>query len=133
MALNGRSPAYSDPVRTPYLWQVLDESLRLYPPAWILGRRVIQEDEIGGYYVAPGTVLAISIYTFIAPGFWEDPDMFDPGRFSAERAAGRHKFAYIPFGGGPRMCIGNTSGLLEASLILTCVSRHFELRPNRDR
>jgi cytochrome P450 len=148
-ALDGRAPTYSDLERIPYLRQVLDESLRLYPPAWILGRRAIQEDEIGGYYVAPGTVLAISIYTLHRhPAFWENPDEFDPERFTPARSAGRHRHAYIPFGSGPRQCIGNTFGLLEASLIMACIAQRFEprlvpgvevqpqaifvLRPNRD-
>ncbi len=148
-ALDSRMPRYPDLKSTPYLRQVLDESLRLYPPAWILGRRAIGADTIGGYYVAPGTVLAISIYTLHRhPAFWEDPDRFDPQHFTPEKAQGRHKFAYIPFGGGPRQCIGNGFGLLEASLIIACVAQRFELqlmpgievqpqaifvlRPNRD-
>jgi cytochrome P450 len=148
-ALDGREPRYTDLGSMPYLRQVLDESLRLYPPAWILGRRAIGEDTLGGYYVAPGTVLAISIYTLHRhPAFWEDPDRFDPQHFAPGKDQGRHKFAYIPFGGGPRQCIGNGFGLLEASLIIACVAQRFELqlmpgievqpqaifvlRPNRD-
>lgn len=129
VTLNGRTPVYADLDQMPYLRQVLDESLRLYPPAWILGRRAIGEDSIGGYYVAPGTVLAISIYTLHRhPAFWENPDTFDPQHFAPANSAGRHKFAYIPFGGGPRQCIGNNLGLLEASLIVACVAQHYELR-----
>ena len=148
-ALGGKLPVYADLERVPYLRQVLDESLRLYPPAWILGRRAIGEDIIGGYYVAPGTVLAISIYTLHRhPAFWENPEEFDPQRFAPTNVARRHRYAYIPFGAGPRQCIGNTFGLLEASLIIACISQHFELhlvpgievrpqaifvlRPNRD-
>jgi cytochrome P450 len=127
-ALNGRPPVYADLERMPYLRQVLDESLRLYPPAWILGRRAIGEDLIGGYYVAPGTVLAISIYTLHRhPAFWENPEAFDPQHFAPANVARRHKFAYIPFGIGPRQCIGNAFGLLEASLIIACVIQRFQL------
>ena len=94
-------------------------------------------------------MLAISIYTLHRhPAFWENPDTFDPQHFAPEAVAGRHKYAYIPFGGGPRQCIGNGFGLLEASLIMACVAQRFELhlvpgievqpqaifvlRPNRD-
>ncbi len=147
--LSGRLPTYADLARLPYLRQVLEESLRLYPPAWIIGRRAIHDDEIGGYLVPAGTVIAICIYALHRhPGFWEAPDAFDPLRFSAEKADGRNKYAYIPFGIGPRHCIGNTFGFLEGSLILACIAQHFELhlvpgievqpqavyvlRPNRD-
>jgi cytochrome P450 len=129
LALDGKTPRYPDLERMPYLRQVLDESLRLYPPAWIIGRRALGEDSIGGYYVAPDTVLAISIYTLHRhPAFWENPNTFDPQHFAPKAVAGRHKYAYIPFGGGPRQCIGNGFGLLEASLIMACVAQRFELR-----
>lgn len=148
-AIGSRAPFYADLERMPYMRQVLDESLRLYPPAWILGRRAIGPDRIGGYDVAPGTVLAISIYTLHRhPGFWENPEAFDPQRFAPDNDLRRHKFAYIPFGAGPRQCIGSNFGLLEASLIIACISQRFELhqppevevkpqaifvlRPNRD-
>jgi enediyne biosynthesis protein E7 len=112
----------------PFIGMVLDESLRLYPPAWTLGRRAIGDDEIGGYYVPANTVIAICLYTLHRhPGFWEQPDVFDPGRFSGENSRGRHKFAYIPFGAGPRQCIGNNFGLMEAALVIACVLQRFEL------
>jgi cytochrome P450 len=148
-SLNGKAPGYADLERMPFLRQTLDESLRLYPPAWILGRRAIGDDRIGGYDVPAGTVIAISIYTLHRhPDFWENPEVFDPARFELQKAAGRHKYAYIPFGGGPRMCIGSGFGLLEAALIIACVAQRYELhlapgtevkpqaifvlRPNRD-
>lgn len=128
-ALNGKPPAYKDLQHLPFLRQTLDESLRLYPPAWMLGRRAIGDDVIGGYDVPAGTVLAISIYTLHRhPAFWENPEVFDPSRFDPPKAAKRHKYAYIPFGGGPRMCIGSGFGLLEAALIMACVAQRFELR-----
>jgi cytochrome P450 len=128
-ALDGREPSASDVERIPYLRQVLDESLRLYPPAWMIGRRAIGEDEIGGYSVPAGTVIAICAYTLHRhPDFWDEPQAFFPDRFAASYRGKRHKFAYIPFGAGPRQCIGNTFGLLEASLILACVAQRYELR-----
>lgn len=127
--LGDRLPTYPDLEQLPYVRMLFDESLRLYPPAWILGRRAIGEDEIGGYYVAPNTVMAISIYTLHRhASFWDDPDSFNPERFTLEKANGRHKFAYIPFGAGPRHCIGSTFGLIEACLVIACVAQRFELR-----
>jgi cytochrome P450 len=127
--LHGRSPRYEDIDQLPFTRRVLNEGLRMFPPAWTLGRRALGEDEIGGYYVAPGTVVAICIYAVHRhPQFWEEPDRFDPDRFLPERAAQRHKFAYIPFGAGPRQCIGNNLGLMEATLIIANVAQHFELR-----
>lgn len=126
--LAGRPPVYADLDHLPYVHQVLSEGLRLYPPAWILGRRALGEDEIGGYYVAPNTVIAISIYTLHRhPMFWENPENFDPDRFLPERSSRRHKFAYLPFGAGPRQCIGNGFAQMEASLIITCIAQRFEL------
>ena len=127
-ALQGRAPCYGDIDRLPYIRMVLNESMRLYPPAWTLGRRALGEDWIGGYRVAPGTVIAICIYTLHRHrAFWAQPEKFNPERFSPENSAGRHKFAYVPFGAGPRQCIGNNFGLMEACLIIACIAQRFEL------
>jgi cytochrome P450 len=127
--LDGRTPRYEDLEKLPYTRRVLNESLRLYPPAWTLGRRALGEDEMGGYYIAPGSVIAICVYAIHRhPGYWEKPDAFDPDRFLPENSAGRHKFAYVPFGAGPRQCIGNNFGLMEASLIIAGIARQFDLR-----
>lgn len=126
--LKGRPPRYSDLENMPFTGMVLDESLRLFPTAWTLGRRAIGEDEIDGYYVPANTVIAICIYTLHRhPSLWDKPDVFDPERFSPENSKGRNKFAYIPFGAGPRQCIGNNFGLMEAALIMICILQHFEL------
>lgn len=127
--LSAQPPTSAMIPKLSYLRMVLDESLRLFPPAWIIGRRAIGEDEIGGYYVPAGTVMAICIYALHRhPGFWDDPDRFEPERFAPERSAARSKYAYIPFSIGPRQCIGNSFGLLEASLILACIAQRFDLR-----
>ncbi len=147
--LGGRLPHYADLDHLTFTQQVVDESLRLYPPAWTLGRKAIDEDEIGGYYVAPNTVIAICTYAMHRhPGFWKDPLTFDPERFAPQNSAGRNKYAYVPFGAGPRQCIGNNFGLMEACLIIACIAQKYELhlmpgievqpqplfvlRPNRD-
>ena len=147
--LDGRLPKSSDLTRLPMVRMVFDESLRLYPPAWMIGRRAIGPDRIGGYDVPPNTVIAICAYTLHRhPAYWDDPEVFNPWRFAEPGKKPAHKYAYIPFGAGPRQCIGNNFGLLEASLIIACVAQHFELhlapgievqpqplfvlRPNRD-
>ena len=147
--LKGRPPRYADLENLPFTGMVLDESLRLFPPAWILGRRALGDDMVDGFYIPANTVIAICIYTLHRhPSFWDQPDTFNPERFSPENSKGRHKYAYIPFGGGPRQCIGNNFGLMEAALVMACILQRFELhsipgmdvhpqalfvlRPNRD-
>ncbi len=126
--LKERPPQYSDLEHMPYIGRVLDESLRLFPTAWTLGRRALGEDEIDGYYIPANTVIAICIYTLHRhPRFWDQPDVFDPERFSPENIKGRNKFCYIPFGAGPRQCIGNNFGLMEAALVMACILQRFEL------
>ncbi len=126
---NDHRPATADLDKMPFTRMVLDESLRLFPPAWILGRKALGPDEIGGYHVGAGTIMAICVYTLHRhPGFWEQPEVFNPLRFSPEADQRRHRYAYIPFGAGPRQCIGNNFGLLEACLAMACVAQRFELR-----
>lgn len=126
--LGGRTPTLEDFPRLEYTRMVLDEAMRLYPPAWFLARRAVGPDEIAGYRIAPGTLLMISPYaTHRHPDFWENPERFDPERFSEGRSVGRHRFAYFPFGGGPRLCIGNNFALMEMRLVLATLAQHFRL------
>jgi cytochrome P450 len=128
-------PTNEDLANLPYTRMVFEESLRLYPPAWVLGRKALGEDEIGGYRVPAGTIIAISPYVVHRhTDFWEEPEVFDPLRFTAEGSARRHRFAYLPFGAGPRQCIGNTLALLEAQIILAMIARRFDLAlvPDQD-
>jgi len=126
---SNRPPATADLDKMPFTRMVLDESLRMFPPAWILGRKALGPDEIGGYSVGTGTIMAICVYTVHRhPEFWEQPETFNPLRFSPEADQRRHRYAYIPFGAGPRQCIGNNFGLLEACLAMACVAQRFELR-----
>lgn len=126
--LGGRSPTVEDLPRLAYTKQVVQESLRLYPPAWVIGRNAVEDDEIGGYFVPGGTLAFVSPYlTHRNPAVWENPEGFDPDRFSPERSQGRHPFAFFPFGGGPRVCIGNGFALMEAQLLLATFEQRFHL------
>jgi cytochrome P450 len=111
--------------------QVYEEALRLYPPAWLITRKALGEDRIGEYTVPPGTLIIISPYTMHRRAdFWPSPEVFDPARFDREGDTNikRHRFSFIPFGGGPRLCIGNRFAYIEAKLILAMVARKVVLR-----
>ena len=126
--LGGRAPTMEDIPRLRYTRMVLDESMRLYPPAWATSRNPVEDDEIGGYRIPKGSVVLLSPYlTHRHPAFWSDPERFDPERFTPERVAARHRFAYFPFGGGPHLCIGNTFALTEAMLVLATVAQRYHL------
>jgi cytochrome P450 len=132
--LDGREPAVDDLTNLTYTRMVLDESMRLYPPAWILGRRALAADTLGDHVIPAGSVVAISPYTMHRhPGYWEEPDAFEPTRFTKERSAARAPFTYFPFGGGPRLCIGHSFALMEAQLVIATVAQRFdvELVPGR--
>lgn len=127
--LGGRIPMVEDLPRLVYTRMVLEEALRLYPPAVGFNRKALADDEVGGYVVPANTLIWLSPYTTHRhPDFWEDPDVFDPERFSPERAAGRPHFAHFPFGGGPRLCIGNNFARMEAELILATIAQRYQLR-----
>jgi cytochrome P450 len=127
--LNGRAPTMADLPQLPLTQMVIEESMRLYPPAWAVGRHGLQADEIGGFTIPKGAyVLLIQYVTHRHPDYWEHPDAFDPERFSAERSVDRPRFAYFPFGGGPRLCIGNQFALTEAQLILASILARYHVR-----
>jgi cytochrome P450 len=108
--------------------RVIDESLRLYPAVWGIARVAKDWDTLGGYDIPPGSVTYLSPWaTHRHPGFWPNPEGFDPERFAPEACAARHRFAYFPFAGGPRICIGNNLALLEAVLILAMVTRRYRV------
>ncbi|MET9618060.1 cytochrome P450 [Kitasatospora indigofera] len=126
--LGDRQPAPEDLHRLTYTSMVLEEVMRLHPPVWILPRKAQQEDEIGGFHVPAGAEVLICPYTLHRhPGFWEAPDRFDPERFAPDRAGGRHRYSYIPFGAGPRYCVGSSLGLLEATVVIAAVVRELKL------
>lgn len=112
-----------------YVRQVIDESLRIYPPAWSVGRRNYEEDEIGGYRILKNTNVLIPIMFFhTSEKFWDEPAKFKPERFAPEVRNQIDRFVYFPFGGGPRFCIGNNFALLEMQVILILFYRNFKFR-----
>lgn len=126
--LDGRVPNYEDLPRLVYTKMFVQEAMRVYPPVWGLARRAKGEDEIRGYRILRGSRLIISPYvTHHHPAFWEHPERFDPERFTPERSEGRPRYAYFPFGGGPRQCIGVNFAIMEATLITAMVSQRFDL------
>jgi cytochrome P450 len=126
--LGGRTPTLHDLPQLPYTLMVIEESMRLYPPVWGIERRSLTDDRIGGYHIPAGSYIFLMQYvTHRHPDFWDNPEGFDPERFSPERATERPRFAYFPFGGGPRQCIGNNFALMEAQLILATVLQRYQL------
>ena len=127
--LGGHLPTVEHLARLTYTRMVTEEVLRLYPPAWIFGRKAIADDEIGGYFVPANSMIVLSPYmTHRHPAFWDNPEVFEPERFAPEREASRPHYAYFPFGGGPRMCIGSNFALMEMQLILATVAQRYKLR-----
>ncbi len=111
-----------------YTHQVLQEALRLYPPGWLITRRTLEADELGGYPIAPRTDVFICPYMLHRhPAFWSDPEEFKPERFAGIDAAERHKFSYIPFAVGPRHCIGENIAMFEMLVHVQAMSRRFRL------
>jgi cytochrome P450 len=126
--LGGRAPDFDDLPKLTYTRMVFEEAMRLYPPVYGIVRAAINEDEIGGYHVPANTEIFICPYIIHRhPDFWENPEGFDPERFSPEAASARRPYAYCPFGGGPRQCIGNTFALMEAQIIIATVAQKYRL------
>lgn len=126
--LNGRLPNIDDVPTLTYTTMVLEESMRLYPPAYAIARWGNEPDEVGGYATPANAVITMSPYiTHRHPEFWDDPERFDPQRFSPERKAERPRYAYLPFGGGPRLCIGNNFAMTEAILLLASIVQRYRL------
>jgi cytochrome P450 len=113
-----------------YTRRVIDEVLRLYPPTWLTARTPLDNVVVAGYTIPAGATVLLSPYvTHRHPGFWEAPEVFDPDRFAPARVAARHAFAYFPFGGGPRHCIGSVFATTELLLILAAVTQRYWLSP----
>jgi cytochrome P450 len=111
-----------------YAQQVVNESLRLYPPGWLLSRRTIEADVLGGFTVPAKSNVLLPLYLLHRhPQFWREPERFDPQRFAPEHEAERPRFAYMPFAAGPRHCIGETVALFEMLMHLYKVARRYRL------
>jgi cytochrome P450 len=125
--LGGRLPTAADLPKLPYTRQVLAESMRIYPPAWAVERRAVEDVEIGGYTIREGTlVLACQYFVHRDPRWWRDPERFCPERW-AEPVADRPKFAYFPFGAGTRICIGEHFAWMEGTLVLATIAQRWRL------
>jgi cytochrome P450 len=127
--LQRRLPTMKDLASLPYVERVVTESMRLYPPAWIVGRRAIAEYELGDYLVPPRSILVMSPYIMQRdPRFYRDAERFDPDRWTPAFRAALPKFAYFPFGGGPRQCIGESFAWMELILVVATIAQQRRLR-----
>ena len=127
--LAGRTPALDDLPNLPFTRRVLAESLRMYSPAWVVGRRVLSECPIENYVLRPGDIVLVSqAVMHYDTRFWPDPERFDPDRWTPEAEAERPKFAYFPFGGGPRVCIGEQFAWMEEMLLLATLGQQWRMR-----
>jgi cytochrome P450 len=126
--LGGEAPAASSVDELSWTSMVIDESLRLYPPIWIYPRAAIEADVLGGYDIAAGSSILLSpLVSHRNPRVWDNPEAFDPRRFTPEAVRQRPKLTYFPFGAGPRMCLGNFMALMEMRMIVAMISQRFRL------
>jgi len=126
--LDDRRPTFDDLAHLKYTKRVIQEAMRLYPPAWMIPHFVDQEAIVGGHRIpARSPILLSPFVSHRDPTFWPDPEAFDPERFTPERSAGRPRYAYYPFGGGGHQCIGNYFAMMEAQLITAMMVQR--LRP----
>jgi cytochrome P450 len=131
--LGGRAPTLDDAPALERTAMAIKEAMRLYPPAYALGRLSVTDNEICGYVIPAGSFVAVSQFaTHRHTQFWENPEKFDPARFAAEREAGRHPYAYFPFGGGPRACIGSHFAMLEAMIAVGLLLQRFQIRSDQE-
>jgi cytochrome P450 len=131
--LNGREPALADLPQLPYTEMVVREAMRLYPPAPGFAREPTEDVTIGGYDVPKGSLVTVNTYTMQRDErFFPDAERFDPERFAAGWETRIPRYAYLPFGGGPRMCIGSGFAMMEARLILATVAQRWRLTLDPD-
>ena len=127
--LQGRPPAAEDYPKLRYTEMVLAEAMRLYPPAWIIGRRALQDYPIGNYVAPARSILVMSQYVMHRhPQYFPAPERFDPERWTPEAKESRPRFSYFPFGGGPRVCIGESFAWMEGVLVLAALAQQWKFR-----
>jgi len=127
--LHGRTPSQQDLPNLVYAGRAVKESMRLFPPAWSMARAAARDCEIGVYRLPAGANVVMSQWIIHRdPRFFPDPVKFDPDRWANEKAQGLPRFAYFPFGGGPRQCIGASFAMMEATLLLAAIAQRFQLR-----
>nr|WP_290665614.1 cytochrome P450 [Ardenticatena sp.] len=126
--LDGRLPTLDDLPHLRYTEAIVKEAMRLYPPAWVVGRQARDDDVVMGYHIPAGMFVVTSQYvTHRHPAFWDNPEGFDPERWLDAQRQPAHRFAYFPFGGGPRICIGKHFAMLEIMLVLASLAQFYEL------
>jgi cytochrome P450 len=126
--LGDRPPTVADLPNLPYTERILTESMRLYPPAWILGRRALVDHEVDGYRIPAGSIVVTAQYiVHHDPRWFPDPYRFDPDRWLPDQAASRPKYSYFPFGGGQRLCIGEPFAWMEGELLLATLAHRWNL------
>ena len=129
LALDGRTPQFRDLVTLPYTRAVLEETLRLRPAPWAIPRMATRADEVGGFRVPHGDIVALVPYvTHRHPDFWVDPEQFEPTRFLPASRTGINRWAYFPFGAGQRKCLGMDFALMEAQLTLAMIAQRYQLQ-----
>ncbi|MBV8230242.1 MAG: cytochrome P450, partial [Planctomycetaceae bacterium] len=126
--LGDRPPTVADLPRLPYADRVVTEALRVFPTVWLLGREAIEPCEVGGYRVPVGTTVYMSQWVVHRdPRFFDDPEVYHPDRWADGLAQRLPRYAYFPFGGGPRICIGNGFAMMESVLLLATIAQRFRL------
>ena len=129
----GQAPEFQDLPRVPYALQVVQEAMRLYPPAWIIDRVATEDDEFQGYHIAKGSVFSLYVYGLHHhAALWPDAEEFRPERFAAEAQPPLPTYGYLPFGGGPRLCVGSHFALTELQLVLIQTLRRYHVLPTAD-
>jgi cytochrome P450 len=131
--LAGRRATLSDVPRLVYTRMIVSETLRLYPPVWLLPRKAINADRFAQHFIPANSDVLVCVYTIHRhPQFWDDAECFDPERFAPDSGSERDSCAYLPFGAGPRTCLGSRFGLMEVMLVVATIAQRFSLRLTND-
>jgi cytochrome P450 len=131
--LGGASPDYETARSLPELTNAFQEAMRLYPPVWTVSRALVDDDEIGGFAIPAEATVQIAPYLMHRdPRWWDRPDQFYPDHFTKEREAARPRYAYMPFGGGPRVCLGRNFAMMEGPIVLGTLLQRYRVEPGSD-